>query len=263
MKKLFVLLTIVCAVSVMAETKTLWYCDFETGEGYQTGNLVGQCGWYYVNGTTTNRDIVENDPEFAASGSQYVSYNNVNGKNTISAITFDISDEYVVAPYNKLFVSWDQCRVSDSYMDDTCYVRLYNFGDTGMNFNVEIAVVKLEWNYALITVTKDDKSAPLNVTVNMDHPEVWHHFTMTLDPENRKILECTIDGVVIDQCTDTYYKNEYDSAKEGKPRGGELIDGFGIMKKGYYDNFKVEMIPEPAFLGFLALVGLFFVRKQR
>ena len=263
MKKLFVLLTIVCAVSVMAESKTLWYCDFETGEGYQTGNLVGQCGWYYVNGTTTNRDVVENDPNFAPSGSQYVSYNNVNGKNTISAVMFDISDEYVIAPYNQLFVSWDQCRASDSYMDDTCQVKLYNFGDTGRNFDIEIAIVKLEWNYALITVTKADKSAPLNVTVNMDHPEVWHHFTMTLDPENRMIKEFTIDDNVITECTDTYYKNEYDSAKGGKPRGGELIDGFGIMKKGYYDNFKVEMIPEPAFLGLLALVGLFFARKER
>jgi len=263
MKKLLVLLTIVCAVSVMAESKTLWFCDFETAEGYNTGNLVGQCGWYYVNGTTTNRDVVENDPNFAPSGSQYVSYNNVNGKNTISAVMFDISDEYVIAPYNQLFVSWDQCRVSDSYMDDTCQVKLYNFGDTGRNFDIEIAIVKLEWNYALITVTKADKSAPLNVTVPMDHPEVWHHFTVTLDPENRMIKEFTIDDNVITGCTDTYYKNEYDSAKEGKPRGGELIDGFGIMKKGYYDNFKVEMIPEPAFLGLLALVGLFFARKQR
>jgi hypothetical protein len=77
------------------------------------------------------------------------------------------------------------------------------------------------------------------------------------------IKEFTIDDNVITGCTDTYYKNEYDSEKEGKPRGGELIDGFGIMKKGYYDNFKVEMIPEPAFLGLLALVGLFFIRKQR
>ena len=114
----------------------------------------------------------------------------------------------------------------------------------------------------MLEVTKPDKSNALNVTINMDHPEVWHHFTMTLEPESRMIKEFTVDGNVIDAVTDTYYKNEYDSASGSVPRGGELIDGIGVMKKGYYDNFKVEMIPEPAFLGLLALAGLFFVRKQ-
>ena len=264
MNKLFVLLTVVCAVSVLAETKTLWTCDFETGEGYQTGNVVGQCGWYNVNGTTTTRDVVANDPNFASSGSQFLSFNpDVNGKKTISAVEFDVSDSYVIAPYNKLFVSWDQARVSDSYSDDTCYVKLFNFGDTGRSSDIEIASFRLEYSYALLEVTKADKSNILNVTINMDHPEVWHHFTMTLEPESRMIKEFTVDGNVIDAVTDTYYKNEYESASGSVPRGGGLIDGIGVMKKGYYDNFKVEMIPEPAFLGLLALASLFFARKER
>lgn len=264
MKKLFVLLTVVCAVSVLAETKTLWTCDFETSEGYETGKLVGQCGWYNVNGTTTTRDVVANDPNFAPSGSQFLSFNpDVDGKKTVSAVQFDISDDYVIAPYNKLVVSWDQARMSGDYQDDTCYVKLFNFGDTGRSSDIEIAALRLEFNYASITVTKADKSGPLNVTINMAYPEDWHHYTMTLEPESRMIKEFTVDGNVIDAVTDTYYKNEYDSASGSVPRGGELIDGIGVMKKGYYDNFKVEMIPEPAFLGLLALAGLFFIRKER
>lgn len=264
MKKLFVLLTVVCAVSVLAETKTLWTCDFETGEGYQTGNVVGQCGWYRANGTISTRDVVENDSTFAPSGSQFLAFNpSVDAKKAISAVQFDISDDYVIAPYNQLFVSWDMARESDDYSGDTCHVMLYNFGDTGRSYDVEIIDVRLEFNYVGIKVTKADKSNILNVTVNMDYPEVWHHFTMTLEPESRMIKEFTVDGNVIDAVTDTYYKNEYDSASGSVPRGGELIDGIGVMKKGYYDNFKVEMIPEPAFLGLLALAGLFFARKQR
>jgi hypothetical protein len=264
MKKLFVLFTIVCAVSVMAESKTLWYCDFETGEGYQTGKVVGQCGWYKATGTITTRDVVAKEPGEAASGDQYLSYDpSVTDKGKITAVKFDISDEYVIAPYNQLRISWDQARISRDYRDDTCYVILHNSGETGRSSGIEIARFRLENNYASYTGTKADKSGQLNVTINMSNPDDWHHCCITLDPDNRMVKEFTVDDVVIDACTDTYYKNESDSTGSTTPRGGELIDGIGVMNKGKYDNFKVEMIPEPASLGLLALLGLFFVRKER
>ena len=40
MRKIFALLTVICAVSAMAETKTLWSCGFEAEEGYQTVKVI-------------------------------------------------------------------------------------------------------------------------------------------------------------------------------------------------------------------------------
>ena len=138
MKKLFVILTVICAVSAMAETKTLWSCGFEAEEGYQTGKVVGQCGWYKATGTITTRDVVAEDPGEAASGDQYLSYDpSVTDKGKVTAVKFDISDEYVIAPYNQLRISWDQARISRDYRDDTCYVILNNFGETGRSADIQ------------------------------------------------------------------------------------------------------------------------------
>ena len=113
--------------------------------------------------------------------------------------------------------------------------------------------------YAAITVSKKDKSGTLTKGVDVGDTTAFHHFTLLIDPATRCIKEYTVDGNVIDDITDTYYKNECD----GKTRGGDLIDGVRFMNKGSFDNFKVEMLPEPAIFGLLALAGLFFVRKQR
>ena len=70
MKKLLVLLVAVCAVSVLAESIVLKTIDFETSEGYQAGELLGQNGWYSIFSGNGRQEIV-NDPTTAPSGSQY------------------------------------------------------------------------------------------------------------------------------------------------------------------------------------------------
>lgn len=263
MRKLFALLAIVCAASAMAANAPAWYCDFENSEGYQTGKVVGQCGWYKASGTKTARDVVVNDRDKAASGDQYLSYDpSVSDSGKIAAVKFDISSQYQAVPQGKIFVSWDQARMSDDYRGDTCYFILYNFGDTGRSVDIEIARFKMEYYYMGLTATDRNGTSQKNVTISSGWEGSvtnWHHCTMLLDPENRMIKEFTIDNKVIDECTDLYYKNNSDS----QPRGGDLIDGVGIMNKGNYDNIKVEVVPEPGFFGLLAFLSLFFARKQR
>lgn len=263
MRKIFALLTIVCAASAMAANAPAWYCDFENSEGYQTGKVVGQCGWYKATGTTTTRDVIANG-SFASSGSQYLSYDpSVTDNGKIAAVKFDISSQYQAVPQGKIFVSWDQARMNDVSSGDTCYFILYNFGDTGRSVDIEIARFRMQHYYMVFTATDRNGTSQKNVTISSGWEGSvtnWHHCTVLLDPANRMIKEFTIDNKVIADCTDLYYKNNSDS---NKPRGGDLIDGVGIMNKGYYDNFKVEVVPEPGFFGLLAFLSLFFARKQR
>lgn len=254
MKKLLVLLVAVCAVSALAENIVLKTIDFETSEGYSAGELLGQNGWYSIYSANGRQQVV-NDPTTAPSGSQYATFTeDSNGPN--SAVKFDISEDYV--PGNKLLISWDQAGSTAQ----NGYIKLHNAGDTGKNYDIEIAEIimyKPSSTYAAITVSKKDKSGTLTKGVDVGDTTAFHHFTLLIDPATRCIKEYTVDGNVIDDITDTYYKNECD----GKTRGGDLIDGVRFMNKGSFDNFKVEMVPEPAIFGLLALLGLFFARKQR
>lgn len=254
MKKVLILLAAVCVVSAMAENTVLHVIDFETSEGYSAGELLGQNGWYSIYSANGRQQVV-NDPTTAPSGSQYATFTeDSNGPN--SAVKFDISEDYV--PGSKLLISWDQAGSTAQ----NGYVKLHNAGDTGKNYDIEIAEIimyKPSSTYAAITVSKKDKSGTLTKGVDVGDTTAFHHFTLLIDPATRCIKEYTVDGNVIDDITDTYYKNECD----GKARGGDLIDGVRFMNKGSFDNFKVEMLPEPAIFGLLALAGLFFVRKQR
>lgn len=254
MKKVLILLAAVCVVSAMAENTVLHVIDFETSEGYSAGELLGQNGWYSIFSANGRQQVV-NDPTTAPSGSQYATFTeDSNGPN--SAVKFDISEDYV--PGCKLLISWDQAGSTAQ----NGYVKLHNAGDTGKNYDIEIAEIimyKPSSTYAAITVSKKDKSGTLTKGVDVGDTTAFHHFTLLIDPATRCIKEYTVDGNVIDDITDTYYKNECD----GKTRGGDLIDGVRFMNKGSFDNFKVEMLPEPAIFGLLALAGLFFVRKQR
>lgn len=256
MRKLLVLLAAVCAVSVLAESTVLKVIDFETSEGYTAGELLGQNGWYSIYSGNGRQEIV-NDPTTAPSGSQYATYNKENtGDGPNTAVKFDISGSYVAG--NKLLISWDQAGSTAQ----NGYIKLHNLGDSGKTYDVEIAEIimyKPSSTYAAITVSKKDKSGTLTKGVDVGDTTAFHHFTLLIDPATRCIKEYTVDGNVIDDITDTYYKNECD----GKTRGGDLIDGVRFMNRGSFDNFKVEMLPEPAIFGLLALAGLFFVRKQR
>lgn len=262
MKKVLILLAAVCVVSAMAENTVLHVIDFETSEGYSAGELLGQNGWYSIYSGNGRQEIV-NDPTTAPSGSQYATYNKENtGDGPNTAVKFDISGSYVAG--NKLLISWDQ---AGSTAQDS-YVKLHNLGASGKNYDVEIAEIimyKSPSTYAAISVTKSDKSGTLTKGVDVGDNTVFHHFTLLIDPSDRTIKEYTVDGNVIDDIAGTYYKNEWDSIKPSKPtaRGGDLIDGVRFMNRGSFDNFKVEMVPEPAVFGLIALLGLFFARKQR
>jgi len=253
MKKLLVLLTLVCATIAFADGTVLKVIDFEESEGYTVGDLLNQNGWYSIY-SGANRQLVVNDPETAPSGSQYATYNPEESNQPNTAVKFDISGDYVEG--NKLVISWDQAGCAGK----TGYIKLHNLGTSGKTYDVEIAEIVINsGGYAAITLTKADKSGTFTKGVPVTDVTAFTHFTLTIDPATRSIVDYTVNGNVVEDCIGAYYKNE----KDGKPRGGDLIDGVRFMNNGSFDNFKVEMVPEPAIFGLIALLGLFLARKQR
>lgn len=259
MKKVLILLAAVCVASAMAENVVLKTIDFETSEGYQAGDLLNQNGWYSIY-SDSNRQMVVNDSTAAPSGTQYVDmdYDADHGVN--SAVKFDVSEDFENG--NKLRISW-YSRGSE-ISGKTHYTKLHNIGTTGRNFDVEIAEFTIgSSGWANLTVSKEDKSGTVNLGKFLTNPTDWHFCQLTVDPADKTIKEWVLDGeVIFDGSAVYYYKNEgYNNAYKGL--GGNLIDGVRIMNYGAFDGFKVEMVPEPAVFGLLALLGLFFARKQR
>lgn len=258
MKKLLVLLVAVCAVSVLAESIVLKTIDFETSEGYTAGDLLNQNGWYGI-WSGSNRQMVVNDSTVAPSGSQYVDmdYDAENGVN--SAVKFDVSQDFKDG--NKLRISW-YSRGSE-ISGKMHYTKLHNIGTTGKNYDVEIAEFTIDGSgKAKLSVSKEDKTGTTDIEKMLTNPTDWHFCQLTVDPADKTIKEWVLDDeVIFDGTAVYYYKNEGYYANKGL--GGNLIDGVRIMNYGAFDGFKVEMVPEPAVFGLIALLGLFFARKQR
>lgn len=269
MRKIYTLLTIVCAASAMAANAPAWYCDFEEEEGYVPGNVVGQPAsapsanrWTWRVSGAKDMLRIANDSTFATSGSQFLSLNPDIAKDSkgLANVRFDISSAYEAVSNGKVLVSWDMRRWGTSSNDTGVFI-LYNIGSSGKSYGVEIARISMEYGYVIIKASNQQKTAGKNVTVNSVSATAWHHFTVLIDPPNKLISEVKVDGIKITDCTDMYYKNETDSTWGGL--GGTLIDGVGVLQRCYVDNIKVEVVPEPGFFGLLAFLGLFFARKQR
>ena len=254
MKKLLVLLTLVCATIAFAEGTVLHVIDFETSEGYNPGTLKGQNGWTY-DWSSDDANMVVNDAEVAPSGSQYYLMGE-DGNDARGRVTFDISDQYVEG--NKLRISWYSAGKSGK----THYAKFHDLGTTGKPYNVEMFELQIYGNTSNLQVSKEDKSGTTSFNKYLADPTVFHEFSVLVDPADKTIKEYTVDGeVIFDGSSVYYYKSE--STGEAVGQGGALIDGIRCQGAGMYDGLKVEMVPEPAVFGLLALLGLFFARKQR
>ncbi len=255
MKKLLVLLVAVCAVSVLAESTVLFVYDFETSEGYNAGTINGQKGWTY-DWSDDDANMIINDSTVAASGSQYLSMG-YPGKDARCRNTFDISSSFKAG--NKLLVTWFSAGPSSG----THYAKFHNLGTSGQPYNVEIAELQIWSSTAQMTICDPSTGKTKGVQKAISNPTDFHEFTLLLEPSTHAVLEYTIDGtVVFDQTAGYTYQNDASNANNSG-LGGDLIDGVRLQGHGAFDGFKVEMVPEPAIFGLIALLGLFFARKQR
>ena len=253
MNKFLVLLAVVCVASAMAESTVLKVIDFETSEGYNPGTLKGQNGWTY-DWSSDDANMVVNDAEVAPSGSQYYLMGE-DGNDARGRVTFDISSQYAAGA--KLRISWFSAGKSGK----THYAKFHDLGTTGKPYNVEICELTISGNSSNLNVSKEDKSGTTSFNKSLADPTAFHEFSVLIDPPTKTIKEYTVDGeVIFDGSSVYYYKSEAFGDAIGQ--GGALIDGIRCQGAGMFDGLKVEMVPEPAFFGLVALLGLFFARKQ-
>ena len=256
MKKVLILLAAVCVASAMAENVVLKTIDFETSEGYNTGAIKGQQGWTW-DYSTDDDNVIINDSTVAASGSQYLSLGDAGGDARCRS-TFDISSSFEAG--NKLRISWYSAGKSGK----THYAKFHNIGTTGEKYDVEMFELQIYGGTVALNVSKEDKSGTQGIMkYGLANPTDFHEVSVVVDPATKTIKEYTFDGeVLFDGSTTLYYKNEASGQKKAG-QGGSLIDGVRLQGGGAFDGFKVEMVPEPAVFGLLALLGLFVARKQR
>lgn len=256
MKKLLVLLAAVCAVSVLAEGTLVYSIGFETSEGYAADKDLIEQGWRSI-WSGVGRDMVRSDATEAPSGTQYVVMGNDDeSQGANCSYVFNISSQYKAG--QKVRISWNSKNSTTS--GKVHYVKLHNLGTSGQNYDVEIAEMTIQssgWSY--LAVCKEDKTS--TSVSKLIQAGAWHDFSLTIDPATHKIMEYVIDDNVVLNGTENYcYKSDKGDGIAGR---GDLIDGVRLMNFGAFDNFQVEVVPEPAFFGLIALLGLFFARKQR
>ncbi len=247
MKKLLVLLILLSAGFALAESVTLWSCDFEASEGYSLGKLAGQNGWDKLAWWANDEVFVVNDETAAASGSQFIE-SNPSGVN-VQLNGIDISESYVAG--SKLLVSaYGQADFVEG--GQPMSVRFHCLGTSGKSYDVEIA----EFNF------NQDGSGNAyvsgkNMTFEGLEKGQYYKFGVQIDPATKGVEKIFVG--------ENSYEGEGMTYKSATAEGcGSLPDGFRIYNgSGKLDNFSIDVVPEPAFFGLLALLGLFFVRKER
>lgn len=249
MKKLLVLLTIACATVAFAENQTLFSIDFEESEGFTAGSVTGQVGWTDLAWWVVTHSFVIADESGAQSGSQYLHVaedgdSNANQQNN----TIDISEEYTEG-MKLLLHGWAKADFTGTA---PLSIRFHCLGTSGKGYDVEIA----EFNF------QQDGSGNAyvsgkNLTFEGLTQGVYYEFGVRIDPSTK-----TVEKVFVGENS---YEGEGMTYKSATAEGcGSLPDGIRVYNgKGCLDNFKIDVVPEPAFLGLLAIAGLFFARKQR
>lgn len=264
MKKLLLTLVVLGAIVAFAENTVLHVIDFETSEGYHVGNLKGQNGWTWDYSADEYNQVVS-DTTGVPSGSQYASIGVVGGEIQSGIgrprVAFDISEDYVQG--NKLLVSWASSRQSGQ----TLAIKLHDLGTTGKSYDVEICEIEMYGSFTHKIKVSDEENKGKEISKNLYNPTDFHRFSLLLEPATRTIKEYVVDDqVIIDGTTVYHYRSNSTFAPDPEhpeKHPGDLIDGLRLQGYGAIDNFKVEMVPEPAIFGLLALLGLFFARKQR
>ena len=237
MKKLLILSLALFAATAFAESVNVFSCDFEADEGFNLGSVYNQQGWYR-NAENFNFIFVTND--VAYSGAQCLCFTNTTKG---VGISHDIS---YANPYSA------DVLFSFAFIPGTSFVRYQLFDNEGKRikkFAIQSSMITFDnpWN------------AP---TLNID-PNSWYFATIRLDVKNNvfKTFEISKDaaGDVISLQDIPFDTSEGGSGDIGKL---SLSKEWTDTEPTFIDDINIDLVPEPACLGLLALAGLFLLRKR-
>jgi hypothetical protein len=245
MKKLLVLLVLMSAGFALAESVTLWSCDFETSEGFSLGKLAGQNDWAKLASWANDSVYVEEGD--AVSGEQYIHCEPNNGVN-VQNNSIDISKDYVPGSTLAMRVYAKADFVGTQPMS----LRLHCLGTSGRQHSVEICEINI---YQDGTARIDVNGGNLSVSGLVQGK--YYEFGVIFEPDQKKVKKIFI-GDNEKEGDNLYYYSVETAGCGSLPDGFRFYDGGGCV-----DDIKIEMVPEPAIFGLVALLGLFFARKQR
>jgi hypothetical protein len=245
MKKLLVLLVLVSAGFALAENVTLWSCDFEEGEGFTEGKLAGQNGWAKLASWANDSVYVEKGSAF--SGEQCASCEPNKGVN-VQNNNIDISEEYVSGSTLMMSVYAKAAFEGTEPMS----LRFHCLGTSGQQHSVEIAEINV-YQDGTAGIWVNGGSLSVSGLVQGE----YYKYGVIFEPDQKKIKKIFI-GDAEKEGDNLYYKSIDTVGCGSLPDGFRFYNGGGCA-----DDIKIDVVPEPAFFGLLAIAGLFFVRKQR
>jgi opacity protein-like surface antigen len=231
MKKALVLTLVLLTGAAFAESVNVFKCGFEESEGYNLGVLRKQVDWTGDRNAEANTQVVDTD-SFSGNRSVYFS----GGSRVDHAISYS-------NPYQAKILFSFVIRPSENY------VRTY-LNDSNNN-NITTIHIKLDDVYL------DAGHASRSKNYNLNSSE-WYPISILLDPKLNEIVEIYVgDNLYVAPDEDFAYR---DGASGEINSISFQVNTLPI--DSYVDDISVDLVPEPASIGLLALAGLFLLRKR-
>jgi PEP-CTERM putative exosortase interaction domain len=233
MKKALALTLVLLTGVAFAESVNVYETSFESDEGFHVGSVANQVGWTLLFNELNQMVVTDDD---AATGEYSLRMIHENGQGDVGCIKAFEYDN----PYKADIIVSFMWRPSTAYMAVELQDKSGNpicdlFLRTGeINGNIPGYVV---------------------YNLNLDTTK-WYPVTVRLDPKNNKVKEFLVDDNVV--VSDRDYI-EGASGDLGKLR---IKSEWFYTTDSYMDDLSVDLVPEPASIGLLALLGLCFLRKR-
>ena len=237
MKKALIFTLVLLTGVAFAESVNVFSCDFEAREGFNLGSVYNQQGWYR-NGENFNFIFVTNSVSY--SGAQCLCFTN-----TTKGVGISHNISYV-NPYSADVI------FSYAFMPGTSFVRYQLFDKEGKRIK----------KFAISNngMTFDN---PYNAPTFNINPNDWYFVTIRLDVKNNVFKTFEISKVAAGDVI-SLQDIPFDTSEGGTGDIGKLSlsKEFTDTEPAFIDDISIDLVPEPACLGLLALAGLFLLRKR-
>ena len=237
MKKALILTLVLLTSVAFAEKVNVFECGFESGEGYSTGALTGQNGWVNYFSNTENQYEVTDSVSYSDEQSLYV-YGPRSGGDTGAKKTISYQNPY-------------QADTILTYMlkPSAKYCRVYVYDSNGK----EIVVIHINTHELYVDAGGTWNGGDPNLSVDQ-----WYQVTTVIDPKNNIVKDFTL-GEVKSIDGQRAYAN---GSASGDIGSFVIRTGWNDASDSYVDDISIDLVPEPASIGLLALAGLFLLRKR-
>lgn len=236
MKKALVLTLVLLTGVAFAESVNIYKTSFEESEGYVLGSINNQKGWQFLDSEKNQLTVTDND---AASGDYSLRLVHEDGQGDTDCIkTFEYDN-----PYQADII------VSFMWRPSTAYLPVKLQDKNG------VAICDL-----FLRTGEVNGNIPNYLAYNMNLDTTkWYPVMIRLDPKNNKLKELVIANATIISSSDPH---DYCANASGDLGKLEIKTVWFYTTDSYMDDLSVDLVPEPASVGLLALAGLFFLRKR-